>query len=85
MTYLPALHRQFCFVSDKLFRIDPLAQGGEDAQEVNLEYLLVSILGRSSSSRGSTGQPLFDNPTASSGTAYLCAGEGEGDENLWWK
>jgi len=55
MTYLPALHRQFCFVSDKLFRIDPLAQGGEDAQEVNLKYFLVSILGRSSSSRGSTG------------------------------
>jgi len=54
MTYLPALHRQFCLVSDKLFRIDPLAQGGEDVQEVNLEYLLVSVLGRSSSSRGST-------------------------------
>ena len=54
MTYLPALHRQFCLVSNKLFRIHPLAQGREDAQEVNLKDLLVSILGHSSRIRGST-------------------------------
>ena len=54
MTYLPALHRQFCLVSNKLFRIHPLAQGGEDAQEVNLKDLLISLVGRSSRIQGST-------------------------------
>ena len=54
--YLPVLHRQFCLISNILFCIGPIAQGGEDAQEVNLKNLLVSILGRTSSSiRGSTG------------------------------
>jgi hypothetical protein len=83
ITYLSALCGQLSLVSQELFGIGPLAQGREDAHDVHLEYLLIAIVGNHiGSSRRSTGQPLFDDATTSSRTAYLCTGESKRDKNL---
>ena len=84
ITYLPALCRQLSLVPEELSRIRPFPQGGEDVQSIDLEHLFVSILSREQGYcvQGPTRQPLFDNSAACSGTSNLCAGEGEGNENL---
>src|SRR5258708_207601 len=84
ITYLSALHGQLSLVPKELSRIRPFSQSRKDAQDINLEYLLVSIRSRVRGSciRSPTRQPLFNGSTTCGGTANLYAGECEGDENL---
>lgn len=89
ITYLPALHRQLSLVPKELSRIGPFPQGRKNVQGIDIEHLLISILSRDQSRvrggcciRGPTRQPLFDDSAACSGTADLCTGESEGNEDL---
>ena len=88
VTYLSALHGQLSLVPKELSRIRPFSQSRKDVQDINLEYLLVSILSRGRSRvRGSciqspTRQSLFNDSATCGGTANLYAGECESDENL---
>ena len=87
-TYLSALHGQLSLVPKELSRIHPFSQSRKDVQDINFEYLLVSILSRGRSRvRGScirshTRQPLLNDSTTCSGTAGFYAGECESDEIL---